>query len=158
MFNLEKRKKVKAYNDMLKSKITSFLVEFRNKYKRFPIKTIKKLSKSNTLNRITKLMVDDVSLEPYLAVNNSIKKYQELGKKLNPSYFNPTISAYKHDANRCREVSEVKDVYDTYSNQLDAEFKQMKDDLMFCFDVTKSISKNIGSKELKLTEHEERKA
>jgi hypothetical protein len=143
LFNLEKSRTISDYNTLLKAKITSFLVNFRENYNRYPIKLVNKLVRHNSIKRVSKLIVNGVSIETSIVIKEIQKKYKQLYKKLNPRYFNPTIKAYKHDAIRVSETKEVKKVYETYCKQLDVEFKEMRQDLDFCISALKAINEEI---------------
>ena len=127
-------------------------------YKEFPIKEVSKFAKGNTLNRISKLIINGVSIEPMVASKLIITKYKELGKMIQPNYFNPTLTAFKKEIKKASTLDDYRAVFNTYSSQLDAEFNQMKMDMKFCKDGYIQLNKKVSlSPDIKITELEDGK-
>ncbi len=137
---------VRKYKTLLKSDVTSFLVSFRRKYRVFPIKLLNELSKNSSYKNLKKLIVNGVSIEPVVLIKDINKKYKQLGKQLNPSYFNPTLRAYTKDSIRCSDESEVKVIYKNYLDELKRQFNDMDMDLSFCLEGLKAINKALKLK------------
>ena len=137
--NFEKRKIIKAHHLILKSEIVSFLVSFKKKYSKFPIKDLGRVGRISYSN-IKNMVINGVSMEPKIAVREINKKYVELGKKTKPSYFNPILRSYIKDAAKCKNEKEEKDIFNTYKTELESEFKQLDIDLNFCIAGLKSVT------------------
>ncbi len=140
----ETRKDIRGYNVKLKSKITSFLVSYRKKYDAFPIGSINKLTKHTNYKALSKLIINDVSIEPELAIKDLQERYKGIKKKLNPSYFNPVLRGFTSDAKKTTSKESMRDIYTKYSHQLDAEFKQLDLDLDFCVATLKALNKSLS--------------
>lgn len=134
---------VRKYKTLLKSDVTSFLVSFRRKYRVFPIKLLNELSRNSSYKNLKKLIVNGVSIEPVVLIKDINKKYKQLGKQLNPSYFNPTLRAYTKDSIRCKDESEVKVIYKNYLDELKRQFNDMDMDLSFCLEGLKAINRAL---------------
>jgi hypothetical protein len=142
--SFETRKDLKGYNTKLKSKVTSFLVSYRKKYDAFPISSINKLVKHTNYKALSKLIINDVSIEPELAIRDLQERYKGIKKKLNPSYFNPILRGFNQDAKKTTSKESMRDIYNKYSHQLDAEFKQLDLDLDFCVATLKALNRALS--------------
>ena len=131
---------VRKYKILLKSDVTSFLTSFRRKYRAFPIKLLNELSKNSSYKNLKKLMVNGVSIEPNVLIKDINKKYKQLEKQINPSYFNPTLRAYTKDASKCKDESEVKIIYKNYLDELKRQFKDIDMSLAYCLEGLKAIN------------------
>ena len=141
---LDKRREIKKYNTMLKTKVTSFLVGYRKKYNAFPIATINKLVKLNNYKALAKLIIYDVPIDSSVAVSDLQKRYKGIKGKLNPSYYNPVIRGFNVDAKKASSNESIKDIYNKYCHQLDAEFKQLDLDLDYCIATLKALNKALA--------------
>ena len=135
-------KVAKAHYTILKSDITSFLVSFKKKYNRFPIKDLGRVSRIN-YSSIRKFVIHGVSMEPKIAVREIKKKYVELGKNVKPSYFNPILRSFLQDAKKCKTDEEEKSVFSSYKEELKSEFKQFDIDLLFCVNGLSEVTKSL---------------
>ena len=88
--------------------------------------------------------INDVSIEPELAVRDLQERYKGIKKKLNPSYFNPILRGFNQDAKKTTSKESMRDIYTKYSHQLDAEFKQLDLDLDFCVATLKALNKSLS--------------
>ena len=140
--DFDKKKTTKSHHLILKSNITSFLVSFRKKYNKFPIKDLGRVGRISYSN-IRKMIINGVSLEPKIAVREIKKKYVELGKKSKPSYFNPILRSFIKDASKCKSYEEEKQIFNSYKNELESEFKQLDIDLSFCINGLKEVTKAL---------------
>ena len=150
---VEKVTIIKKYKLLLKNDVTSFLVSFRRKYNVFPIKLLNELSKNSSYSNIKKLLVNGVSIEPNVLAKDVNNKYKGLKKKINPSYFNPTLKSFTKDALKCKDESEIKVIYKNYSDELKRLFKDMNDELSYCVESLKAI--NIALKSNKRKENDD---
>ena len=140
--NFEKHKIIKSHHTILKSTIVSFLVSYKKKYNKFPIKDLGRVGRLSYSN-IKDTVINGVSMEPKIAVREIKKKYKEIGKKIKPSYFNPILRSYLKDALKCKNDSEEAHIYRNYKAELESEFKQMDMDLMFCLNGLKEVTKTL---------------
>ena len=145
LFQQISSKEIGQYNAMLKKKITSFLMEFRAKLNRYPIKDINKFVNHYSYKQLGKLIINGESIEGPVVVLQIQKKYKELKKKANPSYFNVILQNYRHDATKAKRNGRptVKEVYKEYNEELLSSFKQMELDLDFLTSGLKEIVKYI---------------
>lgn len=139
---------IKQYSVMLKKNITSFLMSYRDRLKRYPILQIKKFTSHPSYKESKEKKVFNISGEKLaggVLVDEIQKKHKELNKKANPGYFNYILRSFKHDALKLEKENKtkLKETYDTYRDELKAEFKQMELDFDFLVDGVKEISKYV---------------
>jgi len=140
LLSRELRVIVNKYHVFLKSKITSFLIGYRRKYEKFPMKELNSLSRHHSYNLLSTLIIKGKKVDYVVALKETKTTYNSLKKKINPSYFNPYLRAYLKDANKCKSESDIKIVYKTYERNLDKEFKEMDKDLDFCIRTLKEVN------------------
>jgi hypothetical protein len=104
---------------------------------------LNELSKNTSYKNIKKLIINDISIEPIILIKNINKKYRDLKRKTNPSYFNTVLRAYTKDAIRCSNEVEIKIIYKNYLDDLKKQFNDMDMDLNFCLEGLKAINKEM---------------
>jgi len=82
-------------------------------------------------------------MEPKIAIREIKKKYDDLGKKIKSSYFNPILRSFLKDALKCKNIEEEKEIFSSYKSELQSEFKQMDLDLSFCLNGVREVTKAL---------------
>ena len=139
----DKDKLVKTDAIMLKQQVTSFLIQYRKNYKAFPISDINKLSRHNSIKKVSNMIIDGKSIEPAIAIKLIKDRYRKIAKKTNPGYFSSVIRGFLNDSRKTKTIDDVKELYKNYDTELKSIFKEMDLDLKYCVNGLKSINKSL---------------
>ena len=140
-----KSKEQRKYLLRLKNEISSFLVNYKRKYQRFPWSQINKVSKVKLYSSVaitvngTKFTVKEL-----VKLLNTNKK--KINGKLKASSYNYILKAYIRDSYK-QSGSSLKSVYSSYHLELQKVFKEMDYDLLFCLNGLKELNKALKNSE-----------
>ena len=132
----------------LKNEISSFLVNYKKKYQRFPWSQVNKVSKIK-LYSSTPITVNGskFTVKELVKVMNMTKK--KINGKLKPSSYNYILKAYIRDSYK-QSGSNLKSIYNSYHTELQKVFKEMDYDLMFCLNGLKELNKTLKDSQRKV--------
>ena len=138
-----KTKEQREYLLKLKDEISSFLVNYKKRYQRFPWSQVNKVPKLKLYTSVpitvngTKFTVKEL-----VKIINSTKK--RINGKLKPSSYNYILKAYIKDSYK-KSGSNLKSIYNTYHIELQKVFKELEQDLMFCLTGLRELNKTLKS-------------
>lgn len=141
---------LRVYEVKLKNQVKDFTVNFKKRYDKFPWQLITKIPNSSgnevVVVRGSKFTVKSLKAE-ILKVNKNLKS------RTKPSGFNTYISAYKKEAiHAIRTGGDLSKVYHSFNEILTTQFKQTKDDLMFCIEALRQLTKYLKEKDKEVKE------
>lgn len=131
----------------LKKSINDFISFLKKRYQLIPWSQIQKVHKID-FDEDTRITVG----EKEYSVDELLKKIKEtqssLRSKQKMSYFHHYVKEFLQDSKSKMSI-DVKKIYTEYDDKLDTEFKDTKDELMFCLNSLKEINKTLKSREIK---------
>lgn len=138
----------KANGLKLRNKVKDFSASFKKRYDKFPWKLISKVPNSTgneiVIVRGSKFTVKSLKAE-ILKLNKSLKV------KTKPNGFNSIINAYNKEVARVIKMNgskaEINKVYNSFNDTLTTQFKQTKDDLMFCIEGMRQLTKYLRERD-----------
>ena len=129
----------------LKKSINDFISFLKKRYQLIPWSQIQKVHKID-FDEDTRITVG----EKEYSVDELLKKIKEtqssLRSKQKMSYFHHYVKEFLQDSKSKMSI-DVKKIYTEYDDKLDTEFKDTKDELMFCLNSLKEINKTLKSRE-----------
>ena len=144
---VKKTKEQKEYLLRLKSNISSFLVNYKKRYQLFPWSLVNKISKMKIITD-TPITVHGTEFTVKELIKEINKYKGKIQSRIKPSYFNFILKAYIKDSMN-KTGNELSKVYRQYNEQLNLQFKEMKDDLFFCLDALKELNKVVKNEKKK---------
>lgn len=137
-------KKQKEYFLKLKSDTMDFITNFKKRYELFPWSRINKLKKIGARSNIS-IKINGVPFT-VLSLSQEINKMNnKIKMRLKPTYYNFILKAYIRDS-KGLDDSQITEIYNVYKEQLDANFKETKQDLIFCLEALKELNKVLKIK------------
>lgn len=131
----------------LKKSINDFISFLKKRYQLIPWSQIQKVHKID-FDEDTRITVG----EKEYSVDELLKKIKEtqssLRSKQKMSYFHHYVKEFLQDSKSKMSI-DVKKIYTEYDDKLNTEFKDTKDELMFCLNSLKEINKTLKSREIK---------
>lgn len=149
---LKKSAYQKLYLVKLKNHTSNFLKDFKKRYSLFPWSQVSKIGKSK-LRSVIPVVVGskEYSIKELVDILNKTKT--SLRDKQKIGYYNNIFNGFKKATNGKMSI-EVKEIYKQSKEELDKEFRIMKEELRFSLQALKEINKALKSNKI-TTESEE---